>query len=360
MSILHVVYQANEKVIKWAKDVQRKRKDKSDISALMSGGGKYKLTNDVKHEIAEFWKPYGKTDPIYQQYYFEKNDIFDVKYLPDDLYYTRIQYFYNNISAAYIVDHKAYYETLFPDIRHPQTIAKRLNGYWIIGNKCVPIEDVVELICNETIAFVKPATGSCGGAGITVLEGQELSEQAFYKAVKPIRGDIVVQKRVEQCDELKNIHESSVNTLRIMSLIDKNGEVIILSRSLRMGTGKSRLDNAHSGGISIGIYEDGRLKDFALTLDGKRFYEHPDSGVKFSSIVLPGIQMVEEAVKKCALRVPAFRIVAWDVILDQDRYPLLIEANLFNAGMHVPQLNNGPLFGERTEELLNEAFERKD
>ena len=40
MSILHVVYQANERVIKWAKDVQRKRKDKADISALMSGGGK--------------------------------------------------------------------------------------------------------------------------------------------------------------------------------------------------------------------------------------------------------------------------------------------------------------------------------
>lgn len=38
MSILHVVYQANERVIKWAKDVQRKRKDKADISALMSGG----------------------------------------------------------------------------------------------------------------------------------------------------------------------------------------------------------------------------------------------------------------------------------------------------------------------------------
>lgn len=356
MSFLHAAYQANERIIKWAKDIQRKRKDKCGILALMTGGSKYQLTDDCKREIATFWKPYGKTDPIYQEYYFEKNDLYDVRYLPDDLYYTKIQYFFNDITAAYIVDHKAYYEALFPDIKHPETIAKRLNGYWIVGEKFVTVKEVSELVCREEIIFVKPATGTCGGAGISILEGKDLNQQRFVEVANSIRGDIVIQLRVEQCEELKAIHETSVNTLRIMSLIEKDGHVTILSRSLRMGIGNSRLDNAHSGGISIGVNQDGSLKDFALTLGGKRFYEHPDSGVIFSDIVLPNMGIIEEAIKKCALRVPAFRIVAWDVILDKENFPLLIEANFYNAGMDVPQLNNGPLFGEKTEERLNEVF----
>lgn len=356
MSILHLVYTANQKCIKWLKDQQRKRKDKADIQALMMEDNKNSLTYEQKKEIAKYWKPYGKTDPIFFQHYFEKNDIYDVKYLPDDLYYTEIQYYYNDISAARIVDHKAYYEMLFPDFIHPETIARRLNGYWIIKNKCLTVDEVWDVLCGEKMLFIKPATDSCGGAGIVILENESLCKENFNESIKVLKGDIVIQRRVVQCDELSKLNESSVNTMRFMTLLEKNGDVAVLSRSLRMGFAGNRLDNASSGGISIGINEDGKLKDFALSLDGKRYYKHPNSGVIFKDYKLPNVELIDECVKKSALRVPAFRIIAWDIILDVNHIPLLIEANLYNAGMNVPQLSNGPLFGERTEEFLNEVY----
>ena len=167
------------------------------------------------------------------------------------------------------------------------------------------------------------------GGGIKILEGNSVSLDGFRNAIGNIRGDIVVQQKAEQCPELNAIYRHSVNTMRIMSIIDKTGEVIILSRSLRMGTGGGRLDNAHSGGIFIGLDENGRLKEYALTLNGTKYYKHPDTGIIFKNVVLPSVSLVDEAVKKCAIRVPAFRIVAWDIIVDSKYEPTMIEANFF-------------------------------
>lgn len=314
---------------------------------------------EQKKEIKKFYKPYGKIDPIYHQYYYENNGVFDIKYLPDDIYYTEIQAYFNNIPAAHIVDHKGYYESLFPDIRHPKLIAKRLNGYWLIKNQCVDVDEVVRQMCFEKIVFVKKATNSCGGAGVFVLEGESLSYKGIKELFTSLDGDIVIQKCLKQCAELRNINEFSINTMRFMSIIDRTGEVIILSRSLRMGTNNSRVDNAHSGGISCGMDESGQLKDFALSLKGDKYYKHPNSGIAFRDVVLPRIKDIDEVIKICALRVPHFRIVAWDIILEEDYIPTLIEANLYDAGMDVPQLTNGPLFGDRTKILLEEVYSHK-
>ena len=36
----------------------------------------------------------------------------------------------------------------------------------------------------------------------------------------------------------------------------------------------------------------------------------------------------------------------------------MIEGNLCRAGMRVPQMCNGPIFGDRTPEILNKIFKK--
>ena len=62
MSVLHMAYRANEKIVRRAKNIQRKRRDKKDIYALMVNDGR--VEEEQKKRIRDFWKPYGKTDPI--------------------------------------------------------------------------------------------------------------------------------------------------------------------------------------------------------------------------------------------------------------------------------------------------------
>ena len=49
--------------------------------------------------------------------------------------------------------------------------------------------------------------------------------------------------------------------------------------------------------------------------------------------------------------------MSWDIAIDEDGNPVLIEANMRKGSVNFHQFNNGPLFGELTERVLNEIFE---
>ncbi len=50
---------------------------------------------------------------------------------------------------------------------------------------------------------------------------------------------------------------------------------------------------------------------------------------------------------------PSMGIVGWDVALDVNNQPIVIEANIINPGILFTQLaNSTPIFGERTEEVV--------
>ena len=59
---------------------------------------------------------------------------------------------------------------------------------------------------------------------------------------------------------------------------------------MRIGRNDSFLDNAHVGGIFIGIEHDGQLLDTAYSMDGSRYTEHPDTKVVFQGGQYTGIQ----------------------------------------------------------------------
>lgn len=56
--------------------------------------------------------------------------------------------------------------------------------------------------------------------------------------------------------------------------------------------------------------------------------------------------------------IPHFRLVSWDVAICEDGEPMLIEANMRKGGINLNQFNNGPLFGDLTERVLDEVFRK--
>ena len=135
-----------------------------------------------------------------------------------------------------------------------------------------------------------------------------------------------------------------------------DGSVKIYSCVLRMGIGGSKVDNACSGGINCGICKDGRLKGVAYNQKGDKFMTHPTSNVKFDEIQIPNFDKVIEKVKILHPFIPHFRLVSWDIAIDEMNEPVLIEANLRYGELDFHQLNNGPVFGKDTKKILNEVF----
>lgn len=87
--------------------------------------------------------------------------------------------------------------------------------------------------------------------------------------------------------------------------------------------------------------------------------EHPDSHIIFENIKINGIEKIEQLIQIIHCRLPHFRLISWDFSVDEKGDPVLIEANINYGGIEIQQLNNGPLFGNETKEILEEVFKTK-
>lgn len=315
------------------------------------------LSNEEIAEINRFYSKFGiKVTPLYHQFYKYSKGIFNVKNIPDDIFYTYIDPFFNNWDLAKFLDNKTYYYFLFSSFKQPETIAYRQNGFWLNRyHYPITVNDVLTLLKNEKICFLKQATDSEGGKNIFVIN-PETHEIDIKNAINTISEDIVIQKGLKQCETLSQLNSSSVNTLRLMTLLRKNGSVKLCSTSLRMGINGAKVDNASSGGITVGVKEDGYLNNVAYSADGMSFSEHPTSHIQFPTIQIPNYDKIVELVKREAVKYPSFRLISWDIALDEDDKPILIEANLKYGELEFHQLNNGPIFGDETEDILSEIF----
>lgn len=319
------------------------------------------LSTEQKKDIVSFFRRYDYKKTIFHEFYTQKTGIYSKYYIPDELFYHHIDMFFSNRKMALLFDNKCYYKRMFPAVKQPINVAYRCNGFWYDKDDHLITNDQLEHLLSDSHfeVFLKLASDSMGGHGITFFSDCAKSAEEILKHIKKDNRDIVIQKGIMQHPVLKQLNESSVNTIRIISLLRQN-EVKIYSSILRMGLKGAKVDNASSGGITIGILPDGHLKSVAYSANGDRYEnEHPSSHTRFSDVVIPNYDKVQGLVKKSHPQIPHFRLASWDIAIDESGDPVLIEVNLSFGELDFHQLNNGPLFGEDTKDILDEAYRLK-
>lgn len=291
-------------------------------------------------------------------FYTSKTGKFYQNYIPDGIYYNIIDPFFNDWKMANYIDNKCYYSKIFSGIPQPKILGYRLNGYWYDGFGNLSSQKMIceQIINSSEEFFIKRATGSWGGLGVFYFNPKEHDLDKLENLVKDIKGDLVIQFGIKQSSILSAINKDSVNTIRLLSMLKKDGSVKIYSGVLRMGIKGAKVDNATSGGISVGIEDNGRLKSVAFSNRGEKYEEHPTSHVKFDDFIIPNYENMKNLVIKLAPHLPHFRLISWDLAVDEYDEPILIEANLCDGELDFHQLNNGPIFGDDTEEILTEVF----
>lgn len=217
---------------------------------------------------------------------------------------------------------------------------------------------MVDLLKLQDAVFIKRAT-DCGGAnGVFYLEcsSNDNMPNDFTDIAKKIQTDIAIQKRVIQHERISALNSDAVNTIRMLSVLHRDGSVKVYSSLLRIGGGAGHVDNFCSGGVAVGIDDDGRLKEYGYYLNGNRVTQHPVTGKTFLGYQIPAFERAKELVKRAHIYVPHFRMVSWDIAIDQDGQPVLIETNLADGQLDLHQLTNGPLFKDDTVEILDEVY----
>lgn len=322
--------------------------------------GTNELTEEEKQQVKAFYKPYFNAKLTSHQFYKEKTGEFHVDYIPDYIWYGYIDPYYNDWKLDKYIDNKCYYSRMFPNVDQPEVLFVRLNGFWLDShNRIVWLSHVKQVLKDCDTGVVLKVADSISGCGFGVK---------FYDPGDNIRSidfmlnskfDMVVQKAIQQHEDLAKINHSSVNTYRIMSMLNSDGTVKIYSSVLRMGRDGKKVDNESSGGLSCGVKDDGTLKCVAYSKYGDSYTEHPDSHVAFEGFQVPSFDQAREIVMKNHPLIPHFRIVSWDIAVDKSGRALLIEINPAYGGLSLHQLNNGPIFGKDTKTILDEVFKKR-
>ena len=323
------------------------------------------LSEVQKKQLRDYYSKYFKVNKstyVAHTHYLEKTGVFDVKFIPDPIWYAYIDPYLNDWTLDKYIDNKCYYTRMFPTAKMPRNVFYRLNNYWYDkDDKIVSVDEVKKgIVSCKTELFLKNANAYFGcGSGVTYFNPQSDAIEEIDWILSKSRYDYVVQEAIKQHEVLAAINPSSVNTIRTVSLLKKDGTVKICSSVLRIGRDGNKLDNWGTGGVSCGIDDDGRLKKLAFDRKGNSVDRHPDNGYVFEDTTIPNFNEVLEMVKSLAPTIPHFRLVSWDIAIDENGHPVLVEMNSAYGEPELHQFSNGPIFGEDTEEVLEEVFEKK-
>lgn len=316
---------------------------------------KERIPKEYAKAYKAYWKNYGNYSSKWGWFYAARNENTDVRYIPHTLYYTKIDQHFNSRKLGWGFNDKNYYSRIFADIRQANVFVRNIGGIFLDdAYSVIDKERIFDLVAGQTEVICKPAleTGSGRGVQFWRIPDDIPIMQAFLDDKH--NSDYLIQAVIKQHEELKKIHEASVNSIRICSLLI-DGNVEILSSCLRMGAGGNRVDNHHAGGVSAGINADGTLQEYAYYLDGTRVRKHPQ-GFVFEGFKVPGYNEAVDLVKKAHPMVSHFRLVGWDIAIGEDGEPILIECNMRKNGIELHQFSNGPLFGDLTDRVLDEVF----
>lgn len=188
--------------------------------------------------------------------------------------------------------------------------------------------ETVEFIKKHPIFFAKPNDGQCG-KNIEKIDIQEWNNDYEKVYSHLIENKLeLLEEPVIQCEEMSKLNSSSVNTTRMVSVMNERGEVTILATFVRIGNGKV-VDNFNSGGMTAKVdTETGIIIEEAVNKKGELFEKHPLTGTVIKGFQIPYWSEAKKLVETAAKRSTHVRYVGWDVAISVNG-PVLIEGNQF-------------------------------
>lgn len=196
---------------------------------------------------------------------------------------------------------------------------------WIKVEDCTE-EEFYAFIEKHKSFFVKPLDGWFGiGAGIC--------DTTEYKDKKELWNKMRNEKSLlEECiiqhDEINEFNPSSVNTLRVVTLMLPDDSVKIVTADIRLGRKGKVADNFHHNGIAALIdIETGVTYTRGIDKTHKKYVVHPDSGKQIVGFKIPMWEEIKDTVVKAARVVPTVKYIGWDIAINKNGTISIVEGN---------------------------------
>ena len=321
-------------------------------SLMKQRGPLKKLTSAQKEEVRKLWAPKGRFNYDTHELVYWASGKFDPKVVPELYIRLDMEMALNNQMGKTAWSDKALFDMVLPDMPLPRTILRNMDGVVYDENmEYVSFEEAGAILEKEGQGeyFYKPSMDSGEGKGI-----HKVSDfSADY--IKSLGSNWVIQEILKIHPSLRQLNETAVPIMRLITFYIE-GKVYMTSASMRIGIKGAITDytknNTGDGSIIVGITNDGKLKDVGYNPNGKQCTETAD-GFVFGGLEIPNYKKAVELVKTGHKRLPHYRVLGWDVTIDEAGEPVIIEYNINGPGVLYYQYANGSLFGDYFDVVYN-------
>lgn len=341
----NLIRKGNNKFELWRSLTNSRNEAKAISNQIVAKNGGSAVDSKVKKIIQEYAQDMFK-DKSYWPWlatYTEVRGKFIEGWVPDDYYKFKLLPQWNPRGFSLISTLKTYDHRLFPDFSLKPLLIKVSNRYFNSGHKLLSFEEAVSLIKGYDGEIVIKEDSGPSGSGIIFIHTKD-----FENKYISVNKDLVIQPRLQQCNQFNNLTASSVNTFRVFTYLDTEGVVHIKKVFLRYGVGNSKIDNVMSGGGYIPV---DATAFSTVSYDGlgfERGSKHPDTGFEFKNLTVG--PFYEKMLKKCHdshLAYPYVRFIGWDVAIDINDEPVLIEWNARSPRFWRYEARLGPFFKDQ-------------
>ncbi len=191
-------------------------------------------------------------------------------------------------------------------------------------------EEVREFCEKHPVLFCKMQDLECGHGCERIVVSDYKSFDELYAYLKE-KDFCILEENIEQHPDVKKLYPNAVNSMRFITVLDKDGEPHLLYIVQKMGLGGSIIDNNCL--FTPVDPETGEMKYPAHsgdTLKGIVYTEHPDTHIKIQGYKIPFVKEAVQMVLEAAKITPQIRYVGWDVATTPNG-PAIIEGNTFCA-----------------------------
>lgn len=223
---------------------------------------------------------------------------------------------YNQPDYIHYLNEKPDFNTFFSDFVHRD---------WMHITDASKEEFISFMIKHKSV-IIKPVDGVEGGGvrKFTLTEDQLANLDKMYEDLK--KENVLVEEVIVQHPRMV-FGNTSVNTIRVHTILDSNGKAHVIKAILRAGVGKSVVDNYCQGGS---IYEvdlkTGAVCTFGQSKADAKSYFHPGTGIMMLGYEIPYWDKVIHTCEQAAEHLPQVRIIGWDVAITKEGVEL-IEGN---------------------------------
>lgn len=304
----------------------------------------------VRDQLFFLWK-YGNIEKFYYAYGFDRKCMTREKMcneyiINEDIFLKKIDYHNNHInkkqgrfSGRCIVSDKFYFYLFLRSLGFPtpDILCYSRNGRMLYSSDSQLYNGEIKTILTKDMdAFAKPYGGQLGNGAFTlkvkdskVYVNDELLSKTEELLQTLTATKYIVQERVVQHPEMNKLCSSSLNTIRLQTLIRDDEEIVVFGAACRMGREGCCVDNWAKGGVIVGVdLSTGRLQKtgFIKPSYGTTVTKHPDNGLVFEGFEIPFFKEAVEMARDLHSKLYRVHSVGWDIAITSNG-PIFIEGN---------------------------------